>query len=344
MRRKNVVTIGGGTGNFAVLTALKPYPVNLTAVVSMADDGGSSGILRDQYGVLPPGDIRRVLVALSESSETLRELFNYRFSQGSLHGHSLGNLFLSALEKMTGDFASAVREASQVLNIRGEVVPVTLDNVRLYAKLADGKTLKGETNIDIPKSSARSAIKKIWLEPAARMNPRIKKILKNVDLIILGPGDLYTSLIPNLLVKGLPEEIRKSKAKKVYIANLMTKFGETHNFRAADFIQALETYLGKGVIDYVIFNNKKPPQRILQRYQKEKSEFVDPAGLNPAPFSRKLTRRPLHIKKTRDSFTKRCGVNLKQKKPKYILTDLLDSGKFIRHSHRKLAKVILSLL
>ncbi len=312
---RNIVTIGGGTGSFVVLSALKKYPVHLSAIVTMADDGGSTGMLRDQYGVLPPGDVRRALVALSESSDTLRDLFNYRFEEGGLHGHSFGNLFLSALEKMTGSFDLALREASRILNINGEVIPVTLDDVRLYAKLEDGRTLRGETRIDVPTGSYRARIEKVWLEPEARMNPSVKRVLHNADLIIIGPGDLYTSLIPNLLVQDVAQAIAKSKAKKVYVGNLMTKFGETQEFAAEDFIMEIERYLGEGVLDFAVFNNRKPPPAVLARYKKEKSEFVDASGL-----------------------PSRRG------KMKYVLADLLDSGSFARHSPRKkLAEVLLNL-
>jgi len=317
---KNVVVIGGGTGTFTVLSALKDLDLSLTAVVSMADDGGSTGALRDQYGVLPPGDVRRALVALSESSETLRELFNYRFGGGDLAGHSFGNIFLSALEKISGNFASAVAEASSVLNIKGKVLPVTLDNIRLHARLADGKLIKGETNIDIPKRGARARAKidKVWLEPFARISQDTKSAILAADLIVIGPGDLYTSLIPNLLVQGVPEAIRKSRAKKVYVCNLMTKYGETDGFKAENFVSEIEKYLGKNVLDYAIFNNKKPTSKILAKYRDEKSEFINP------PDIRNLAS---------------------DKRPKYILADLLDDGPLIRHSpRRKLAKVLTGFL
>ncbi len=312
---KHVVVIGGGTGTFTVLSALKKYPFHLSVIVSMADDGGSTGMLRDQYGVLPPGSVRQSLVALSDSESILRELFSYRFNEGGLHGHNFGNLFLTALEKITGDFTLALREASIILNVNGEVVPVTLDDVRLYAELEDGRMLRGETQIDVPKSSTRVPIKKIWLQPEAKMNPSVKRVLHHADLIIIGPGDIYTSVIPNLLVKGVPEAIKASKAKKVYIANTMTKFGETNGFSGKDFVEKIEEYLGKKVLDYVIFNNKKPAASVLKKYKKEQAELVSVEGLN-----------------------------LKDKEPRYILADLLDSGVLIRHSQKKLAKVILSLL
>jgi len=311
---ENIVTIGGGTGTFTVITALKKYPVRLAAIVSMADDGGSTGMLRDQYGVLPPGDVRRALVALSESSDVMRNLFNYRFKGGGLTGHSFGNLFLTALEKVTGSFASALEEASHILNINGEVAPVTLDDVRLCARLANGTTVRGETNIDIPRSTSRSPIKDVWLEPDARMNPSLKRILKNADLIVIGPGDLYTSIIPNLLVPGVKEEIKRSKAKKVFICNLMTKRGETDGFSGEDFLNVLEKYLGKNVLDFAIFNDKRPPERLLRRYRREGAEFVEPP-------------------RTRDN-----------KKTKYIMSDLIDTNDFVRHGPlRKLGKLLVSL-
>ncbi|HTY40028.1 MAG TPA: gluconeogenesis factor YvcK family protein [Candidatus Paceibacterota bacterium] len=314
---KRIVVIGGGTGTFMVLSALKNTPdVHLAAVVSMADDGASTGLLRDQYGVLPPGDIRRALVALSQSSETLRELFNYRFEGGGLHGHNFGNLFLSALEKVTGNFATAVQEASSVLSIEGEVVPVTLDDVRLVARLSDGKIIRGETNIDIPRTAERARIDEVWLEPEARMNPSVRRVLQAADLIVIGPGDLYTSLVPNLLVQGVSEAIRASKAKKVYVANLMTKYGETHGFGPMDFFREIERYLGRGVLDYAVWNSRRPPEAVLRRYRRERAEFIDPRHLP-----------------TRHGRTK------------FIKADLLDAGKFVRHNPRKkLGKVLMSLV
>jgi len=313
---ENIVTIGGGTGTFTVLSALKKYPVHLAAIVSMADDGGSTGMLRDQYGVLPPGDVRRALVALSESSETMRDLFNYRFTGGGLQRHNFGNLFLAALEKVTGNFASAVQEASNILNVNGEVAPVTFDNVRLCAQLEDGTIVRGETNIDIPRDGLRrSRIKEVWLEPVARMNPSLRRILKNADLIVIGPGDLYTSIIPNLLVPGVKEEIKRSKAKKVFICNLMTKRGETDGFSGEDFLAAIEKYLGKHVLDFVVFNNKWPTERLIRKYRREGAEFVEPP------------------KQTREKHA-----------PKYIFGDFLDTEGFVRHGPlRKLGKLLISL-
>lgn len=341
LQKKKVAVIGGGTGTFVVLSALKNYPVELTAIISMADDGGSTGMLRDQYGVLPPGDARRALVALSESSETLRELFNYRFHKGSLAGHSFGNIFLSALEQLKGNFGAAVKEASLVLNVKGRVLPVTLSDVRLFAELADGKVLKGETNIDIPRTKVRAKIKKVWLSPGAKINPEAKEAILRADLIVIGPGDLYTSLIPNLLVRGMPEAIKKSRAKKVFVCNLMTKFGETHGFRAEDFLREIEKYLGRGVLDLAIFNNKRPHPKVLARYKKERAEFIEPPKPPPNPS---FVRRGAKEKILPLYEGGRVGLGVKSPQ-KYILADLLDPGPFIRHNPRqKLAKVLTRLL
>ena len=313
---KKIVVIGGGTGSFMVLTALRDYPVALSSIVSMADNGGSTGRLRDQYGVLPPGDVRRALVALYDAGPTLRQLFNYRFSGGDFNKHSFGNIFLSALEKITGSFADAVGVASKILNIKGRVIPVTLGNVSLCARLADDRVIRGETDIDVPRHDPRIPIKEIWLEPHVSINPEARRAILEADMIVIGPGDIYTSLIPNLLVKGAAEAIRKSKAKKVYVCNLMTKFGETHDFKAQDFVNTVEKYLGRGVLNYAVFNTRKPSAAVLGRYLKENSHFVSTSGLN-----------------------------LKQKKPRFILADLLDDGKFVRHNPRKkLAGVLVSLL
>jgi len=316
-KQKHIVTVGGGTGTFTLLRGLKKYPVRLTAVVSMADDGGSTGALRDQYGVLPPGDIRRALVALSESSRGLRELFAFRFSKGDFHNHTFGNLFLAALEKITGSFSEAIDEASRILNVRGEVVPVTLDNVRLSARLADGHIIRGEHNIDVPKKGFSGApIKEVWLSPKAKINPKAAKALRSADIIIIGPGDMYTSIIPNLLVSGVSQAIRRSKAKKVYVGSLMTKFGETHSFSAPDFISEIERYVGEGTLDVAVFNKKRPSPTALRRYAAKRSKFVDPSALSRS-----------------------------SKKPRVLLADLLKEENFlVRHDEKKLARLLVSLL
>jgi uncharacterized cofD-like protein len=210
MKKKNVVTIGGGTGSFVLLSGLKKYPVNISAIVSMADDGGSTGLLRDELGVLPPGDVRQCLVALSDSSDTLRELMNYRFGGKNLKGHSFGNLFLSALEKICKNFSKGVEEAGKILNVKGEVIPVTEDDISLRMELEDGKMLRGEHEINMNFSIEKIGIKKFYLKPKAASNPKAIEKIMEADVIIIGPGNHYCSVLPNMLVPGISSAIRRS--------------------------------------------------------------------------------------------------------------------------------------
>lgn len=269
-----IAVIGGGTGTYTALTGLKNYTSNLTAVVTMADSGGSSGILRDEFGVLPPGDVTRCLVALSNDSGRLRELFDYRFN-GVDEKHKLGNLIMTALEKITGNPAEAIKEAAKILSITGRVVPVTIDRAHLYAELEDGQIIMGESNIDIPKHNPNLKIKRVWLEPKCYIYRETSEALLDADAIIIGPGDLYTSIIPNLVVSGMPDILRKSKAKKIYICNIMTKHGETNNFKASDFVYMVEDYIGQK-LDYIICNSQRPDSELMKYYTKERSFFVEP--------------------------------------------------------------------
>lgn len=315
MKIQKVVVIGGGTGIFPVLSGLKRYPVDITAIVSMADDGGSTGVLREEFGVLPPGDVRRALVALSWEEELLCRLFNYRFEKGSLKGHNFGNIFITALCKIfNDDFEKAIDATAKILNIKGRVIPVTLDKARLCARLEDGSLIVGETNIDIPKHNGNLKIEKVFLRPSCKINQRAKEAILKANILIIGPGDLYTSIIPNLLVKGVSEAIKKSKAKKIYILNLMTKFGETNNFRAIDFLNEIEKYLGKDVLDFVVLNKKQPPDKVLKKYRKNKAFFVE--------YSKE---------------------DFEGKKIKLIEANLLRGGDFLRHDPQKTAKVILKI-
>jgi uncharacterized cofD-like protein len=265
---KKIVVIGGGTGNFTVLCGLKNYNVELSAIVSMADDGGSTGILRDELGVLPPGDVRQCLVALSESSSLLRSLMNYRFENGGLEGHSFGNLLLSALEKVTGSFEKAVDEMGKILSIKGKVIPVTTHEVRLKMLLANRQVLEGEKQIYLSQE-INQGYKTIYLEPYASVNPRAVAELEHADLIVVGPGGLYTSLIPNFLVEGLSEAVLQSKAKKVFIVNLMNRRGQTLGFKTSDYIKEIVKFIGEDVFDYILVNNEKPPQELIEMYADE---------------------------------------------------------------------------
>lgn len=318
---KKVVVIGGGTGVFNVLRGLKEYPYQLTAIVNVSDDGGSSGVLREEFGILPPGDIRRALVALSSSTPLLAKLFNYRFRDGEgLKGHNFGNLFLTALERITGSFSQAIKEAGTILGIKGEIIPVSLDKTRLFAELENGYLVVGETNIDIPKHDGRLKIKRVFLNPPAKANPQVLKAISKADAIIIGPGDLYTSILPNFLVRGIKNAYQKSSALKIYVCNIMTKYGETTDFTAFDFFSTLEQYIGSGTIDYFIVNKEKPQRRYLKQYQKE---HAVPVQFNKNKFQMILSKR---------------------KKPQIILAKVLKQGKLLRHDPHKLAKVLTNII
>jgi len=263
---KSIVTIGGGTGQFTLLGGLKRFPVELTAIVSMADDGGSTGMLRDELGVLPPGDIRQCLVALSESEAVMRELFSYRFDQGVFRGHNFGNIFLSALEKITGSFEESVRVSGKILAIRGSVVPVTTQDARLVCEVGEGATLVGEHQIDtspLPKGAELRYDSDIYA------NPRAVRAIEQADCVVIGPGGLYDSIIPNLLVRGIPEAIRGTKATLVFNCNLMNKPGHTDGFSVSDYVETVERHIGRGRIDFVTYNNRMPEPELLERYAAE---------------------------------------------------------------------------
>ena len=268
-KTKNIVVIGGGTGTFVVLIGLKKYDVNLSAIVTMADSGGSSGKLRDEYGVLPPGDIRQALVALSDSDLLMRDLFLYRYSNGTFNGQNFGNIFISTLEKMTGSIKDAIDAAAKILAIKGKVIPVTTDHVHLHAELEDGKIVEGETHIDEADYDCTQKIKEVYLVPKPEANPDALEAIRKADLIVLGPGDIYTSVVPTLLVGGISEAIRKSRAKKIFVLNLMTKYAQTCNLSAAQHLEIIEKYLGEKVLDYIIANNGTIPQNILTLYAQD---------------------------------------------------------------------------
>jgi uncharacterized cofD-like protein len=267
-KKQKIVVIGGGTGTFVALSGLKKYEVGLTAIITMMDNGGSSGRLRDELGVLPPGDVRQCLVALAKSSKLLREMFNYRFEEGELKGHTFGNIFLSTLAKTTGSMKKAIEEVGKILRIQGRVIPVTYTKSDLCIELEDGTIIEGETHIDeVESREKRARIKRAFLKPEAKANPDAQKAIKEVDAIIIGPGDLYTSIIPNLLVSGLEETIKKSKGKKIYVLNLMTKYGQTTDYSAKDHIADLEKYIGKNILDVVLINKKTPKKETLAWYK-----------------------------------------------------------------------------
>lgn len=310
-RGPKVVVIGGGTGLSVLLRGLKQYTSNLTAIVSVADDGGSSGRLRGDLGILPPGDIRNCLVALADKEPLMEELLQYRFSTGELAGHSMGNLLLAALTDMTGGFDQAVRSLSKVLAVRGQVLPATLSDVTLCAEMTDGRVVQGQSKI----SRTTGKIKKVYLKPS-RCLPLAGALaaIAAADAVVLGPGSLYTSIIPNLLVKGIPEALSKTSAIKIYVCNVMTETGETGGFNASSHLRALIDHNGK-FLDYMLVNTGQVPFRLRARYRQEGSEPV--------------TADIGEIQK--------LGIEA-------VTEDLVHKTDVVRHHPDKLARVILNII
>ncbi|PTL38866.1 gluconeogenesis factor YvcK family protein [Alkalicoccus saliphilus] len=267
MKRANVCVIGGGTGLSVLLRGLKTFPVDISAIVTVADDGGSSGRLRKELNIPPPGDIRNVLVALSEVEPLVEELFQHRFDDAAgLTGHSLGNLLLAGMSRITGDFAQGVQEISRVLNVKGKVIPASNDHITLSAEYTDGSIVRGESNISL----AGKPIRRVYLEPESpRPMPEAVYALEQADLIVLGPGSLYTSIIPSLLVPGMKEALLNSKARTVYICNVMTQPGETDNYSVADHIQAINNHAGGKVVNSVLINSQKVPGDFAAVYEEQ---------------------------------------------------------------------------
>lgn len=264
-----VAVIGGGTGSFTILSALKYYTTQIAAIVSMADDGGSTGVLRDEFGTLPSGDIRQCLVALSDSPK-VRDLFSYRFEEGTFQGHSFGNLLLTTLEKIEGDFSAAVDTASEILQVNGVVIPATLDNVRLKMEWPHKSlVLHGERVIDTEyfKNDPRRA--EVSLVPNAHVNQTAIAAIEQADIIIVAPGDLYTSLGPLLVIDGIGEALAKSHALKVYVSNLVSKQGQTDGFTVHDHANEIERFAGGAFLDYVLYNNARPERAVASKYKAE---------------------------------------------------------------------------
>ncbi len=268
----NIAVIGGGTGLSTMLRGLKTHCCNITAIVTVADDGGGSGVLREDLGMLPPGDVRNCILALSNTEPILGELLNYRFKDGRLKGQNFGNLFLAAMNGISINFQDAVQNMSSVLSVAGKVLPVTLDSVELEAELENGVVVRGESNIPKEAISQGSAIKDLRIIPkeAEAVEDAILAI-READAIVLGPGSLYTSIIPNLLVEEIGKEVQKSKAKKIYVCNVMTQPGETTNFNVSDHIKEIYKYCGENSIDYVIANVGKIDDVLIKRYYNEKN-------------------------------------------------------------------------
>ena len=310
-----VVVIGGGTGLSTMLKGIKKYTNQITAIVTVADNGGASGKIREEMGIMPPGDIRNCLVALANTEPIMEKVLQYRFKEGSLKGQNLGNLFLAALAEITGSFEEAVKVTGNVLAITGKVLPVTTENVQLYAEFENGKKVEGETQIVEYGKKEHVLIKDIVLNPK---KPRPVKeaiyALQEADLIILGPGSLYTSIIPNLLVNLIPNLIEQSKAQKIYVANIMSQPGETTGFSVEEHIKILEKYIGKNVLSKVIVNNQTVGPEYLNQYIEEGADLL--------------------------KFDEKSKVWHTIKRVEAPLIKIYKDKKFIRHDSEKLAECI----
>ncbi len=316
-----ILTIGGGSGQYTLLSGLRDIKnIEITAVASMADNGGSTGRLRDELGVLPPGDILKCVIALSPLRDTAKKIM-LKTLKGDrrLQGHKAGNLLITMLSRYTGSFPAAIRTLSEILEVSGRVLPGTTNKATLVAELVDGSRIYGESAIDIPQSTQREQIQDIFLVPhhngSISAYPPVIEAIKISDVILIGPGDLFTSIIASLIVPGIKEAIQSTNARIFYILNIMTKFGETHTFNGNDFVQKVEAYLGRQV-NGIICNNRKPSSRLLKKYLSEKSEFVA-----IEPLEKRINHRLIYA------------------------DDLLDSSEeIVRHDSKKLASLIQSII
>lgn len=318
---KKIVVIGGGAGTSVVLRGLRDYPVSLSAIVSMMDSGGSTGRLRKQYGVLPPGDIRQSLIALSHARADIQKLFLYRYPSGDLKGHNVGNIILSTLEKLAPDYLSSIKLASILLQVEGEVIPVTTDNVQLCAEYEDGEVIAHEHLIDSANHKS-VRIKRAYLSPTAQATKESLVAIRSADYLIVGPGDLYTSLIPNFLVKSITANIKKSKAKLILVTNLMTKRGQTSKYTASDHSKDLERYIGKKA-DYILINSETIPADIVTFYKKYREHVV----IDDFAESKNVHRSPL--------LNEQIFEKAKEDKAKRSL---------VRHDSKKIGSAIMELI
>lgn len=333
MNRKKIVVIGGGTGTFTILTGLKKYlNLDLSVIVSMMDDGGSNRVIRDEFGLLPTSDLRQCMVALAsaDSDQTLRKLFTYRYDQGvGISGMTFGNLFMAALTDIyQGNQKKAIAETCEVLGVRGKIIPVTFDKTNLLATYENGRQILGEHAIDEPDPQiGKYRITSLEVVPKIKVNNDALRAINDAEVIILGPGDFYTSILPNLVVDGIGLRIKKSKAKVIFVVNLMTKFGQTANFKASDFINEVEKYLAGRKLDFCILNKSNHfSKKMLSKYRKENAEPVKD-DLKNYTGKTKIVRKSLISNKV-------------YQKPE---GDVLERS-LVRHDSDKLAKAVIELL
>jgi len=316
-KKINITTIGWGSWSYSLLSSIRDNEdYNLSAIISMSDNWGSTWILREEFGILPPGDVRRGIMALSREHELVRKLFDYRYDKDcSVWWHSLWNLLITAMADITWSFDKWLKQISRMFKVRGKVIPVTLELSQLHVKLENGQIIKWEKNIDVPKHDANLKIEEAFLEPEVNTNPSAIKAIEKSDLIIISHWDLYTSIVPNFLTKWISSAIKKSDAKVVYFCNLMTKKWETTNFGVIDFIETLEKYLWEWILDYVVVNNWYISDKLAEKYKS--IEWKSPVKIKD--MDRKI---------------------FKNKSYKIIETDLLHENSYVRHSYEKIAHVI----
>lgn len=311
---RRLVAIGGGTGLSSLLRGLKLYTDNLAAIVTVADDGGSSGRLRGELGMLAPGDVRNCLVAMADSEPLMTQLFNYRFDRqgGDLEGHSFGNLLIAALTSISGDFVQALRDSSRILAIHGEVLPPSVQPVVICARLKNGETVRGETAV----GQSRGQVDYVYLDPPApRALPEAVEALEQADMVVIGPGSVFTSIMPNLLVPRIAQTLAELTAPRVYVCNVMTQPGETDNFTAVDHVEAILRHVEGPIFDYVLMNTRRPSEEVLARYEAQGAHLVEPDERGIA----------------------RLGLVP-------VCRDLIAEGSWARHDPLKLAKAIMELV
>ena len=297
-KKQKIVTIGGGSGQFALLSGLRGLgEVEITAIVSMVDSGGSTGRLRDELGILPPGDVLKCILALSPHQDIARNIFLKRFIKDRrLQGHNAGNMLLTMLSQYTGSFPTGVQALAEILDVQGTILPVTIDKATLVAELTDGSRIYGQTAIDVPRGTQREKIRNVFLVPhhsdSITVYPPVIEAISEADYVIIGPGDLFTSIIPNLIVHGVKETLQDTNATLLYVINIMTKFGETHNFTGIDFVKRLEVSIERQV-DGIIHNTEKPDENILDQYREQKAEVVEIDESDEMWANRKIYLSPI---------------------------------------------------
>lgn len=315
---KKIVTIGGGTGNSILLRGVKKYTSNITTIVTVADDGGGSGVLREDLGMLPPGDIRNCLLSLANTEPIMEKLINYRFSNGQLKGQSLGNLLLAAMNDICGDFEVAIKEMSNVLAITGKVLPMTLDDVKLFAELEDGSTIEGESNITFLNRKNGGKIKRVYTSPKLilPLKESIDSIMQ-ADMVLLGPGSLYTSIIPNLLVNDISQALKETKADVIYILNIMTQPGETNGYSVTDHVKAIINHANSNIINKIVVNSQEIDKYAKLRYKSTENST------------------PIYM-------TQKDYINMDELGIEVIEAEICDiKYDYIRHDSNKLMKILL---